>query len=253
MIKNNLKIMAVVLFASVCSSIAQGAERPDAETLVHKADNFRQPFSGANLKVRLTSYRNGKQHNEANYHIWSSGNEKSLVAMLDPKVRGQKVLMLPEGMWLHMPNSRRAIRITPMQRLMGQASYGDITQLRMGGLYKAIYNPETPDGEVEGKSVWNLKLSSIHANATYTTIDLSVAKDTGQPVSAAFYLQSGKLLKKAIYGSIEDTSNGSVISNMTFFDSMKANRKTVMELFDMKEKDFKGTDFSVRTLARWKP
>ncbi|HJN25320.1 MAG TPA: outer membrane lipoprotein-sorting protein [Rhodospirillales bacterium] len=249
----NYLIAALVLLVTNWSGQAFAGERPAAGDLVDKADTFRQPFDGSNLKVRLTSYRVEKQHDETNYHVWASGNEKSLVAMLNPKVRGQKVLMLPKGLWLHMPNSRRAIRITPMQRLMGQASYGDITQLRMGGLYKAAYDSANPEGTVEGKNVWNLQLSSIKTNATYTKINLSIAKDSGLPVTAEFFLQSGKLLKKAVFGPLVKADGSTFISTVTFFDSIKANRKTIMTISEVKKKNFAGTDFSVRALARWKP
>ena len=253
MIKNNLKSIVVALMIAGWPLSVPAAERPSAAALVDQADQFRQPFDGASLKVRLISYRNGQQHSQANYHVWANGNEKSLAAMLDPKVKGQKVLMLPEGMWLHMPSSRRAIRITPMQRLMGQASYGDITQLRMGGLYAAVYDAEKPEGVIEGESVWNLKLSSKHANTTYTKIDLSVAKDSGRPVTAAFFLQSGKLLKKAVFGGLEMSAGAQFITTITFHDALRANRQTTMTVSELKRMNFRQSDFSVRALARWRP
>ncbi len=251
----NLKNLPFVLALLVAfwPILVQGAERPTAQALVKLADNFRQPFGGTDLKIRLKSYRDGELHDETNYQVWASGNEKSLVAMLDPKVRGQKVLMVPEGMWLHMPSSRRAIRITPMQRLMGQASYGDITQLRFGGLYKAEFDSQNPEGTIDGVAVWHLILTATHVNATYTRIALSVTKDAGRPLFAKYYLQSGKLLKKATYGAVQDVSGKPFINKITFADSIRANRKTVMSIHAIKEKDFAALKFSVQTLARWKP
>ncbi len=228
-------------------------QTPTAAELVERADRFRQPFTGADLKVRLTSYRDGERHDERNYHVWADGSRRSLVAMLDPKVRGQKVLMLPEGMWLHMPSSRRALRITPMQRLMGQASYGDIAQLQMAGLYSAAFDQASSETEVDGTAVWQLNLTAADDNVTYARIDLSVARDDGRPVAAKFYLRSGKLLKRAIYGPVEASAHGLLISQVTYFDALRANRKTVMTLHAIRQKDFTGADFSVRGLARWQP
>jgi hypothetical protein len=42
---------------------------------------------------------------------------------------GQKVLMLGDDFWLLMPGSQRPLRITPSQKLLGDASTGDIATL----------------------------------------------------------------------------------------------------------------------------
>jgi len=39
------------------------------------------------------------------------------------------VLMLGDDFWLLMPSSQRPLRITPMQKLLGDASTGDIATL----------------------------------------------------------------------------------------------------------------------------
>jgi len=51
---------------------------------------------------------------------------------------GQKMLMLQDNYWLQMPKSRRPIRITPMQKLLGEASVGDISTLSGGKRVLAV-------------------------------------------------------------------------------------------------------------------
>jgi hypothetical protein len=48
-----------------------------------------------------------------------------------------KVLMKGDDMWINLSGSRRALRITPMQRLMGEASNGDVAKLSFSRDYNA--------------------------------------------------------------------------------------------------------------------
>ena len=52
--------------------------------------------------------------------------------MQSPAEKGQKVLMLGDDFWLLMPDSQRPLRITPMQKLLGDASTGDIVRHELG-------------------------------------------------------------------------------------------------------------------------
>jgi hypothetical protein len=52
-----------------------------------------------------------------------------------PAERGQKLLMQGDDFWLMMPASQRPLRITPMQKLLGEASTGDIATMTWGEDY----------------------------------------------------------------------------------------------------------------------
>jgi hypothetical protein len=55
--------------------------------------------------------------------VFVQDQHRSLVLMRSPAEQGQKVLMLGDDFWLLMPGSQRALRITPMQKLLGDASH----------------------------------------------------------------------------------------------------------------------------------
>ena len=61
--------------------------------------------------------------------MFAQGQRQSLVLMQSPAEKGQKVLMLGDDFWLLMPESQRPLRITPMQKLLGAASTGDIASM----------------------------------------------------------------------------------------------------------------------------
>jgi hypothetical protein len=67
--------------------------------------------------------------------------------MRSPAEPGQKVLMLGDDFWLLMPGSQRAMRITPMQKLLGDASTGDIATMNWADDYGGSVVGEEPCGE----------------------------------------------------------------------------------------------------------
>jgi hypothetical protein len=66
---------------------------------------------------------------ERRYTVFTQAQRRSLVLMRSPAEAGQKVLMLGDDFWLLMPGSQRPLRITPSQKLLGDASTGDIATL----------------------------------------------------------------------------------------------------------------------------
>ncbi len=64
------------------------------------------------------------------YNVYTRPNRESVVVFKSAVEAGQKMLMIEDNYWLLMPKkSRRPIRITPMQKLLGEASVGDISTL----------------------------------------------------------------------------------------------------------------------------
>ena len=53
--------------------------------------------------------------------------------------------MLRDAMWIYMPTASRPIRISPLQRLMGQASNGDVARTNFATDYDA--KSVTEDGD----------------------------------------------------------------------------------------------------------
>ncbi len=70
------------------------------------------------------------------YTVFQREDRRSLVLMRSPAEKGQKLLMLGDDYWLILPKSQRPVRITATQRLLGEASVGDIATMRWAGDYQ---------------------------------------------------------------------------------------------------------------------
>src|SRR5664279_4239326 len=117
--------------AGAALALAAGlSHAQDVPALLKAADKYR--MSSENMQVEtLINVLNadGSPDKERRYTVFAQAGRQSLVLMQSPAEKGQKVLMLGDDFWLLMPNSQRPLRITPMQKLLGDASTGDVATM----------------------------------------------------------------------------------------------------------------------------
>ncbi|MEX0584842.1 MAG: outer membrane lipoprotein-sorting protein, partial [Natronospirillum sp.] len=155
---------------------------------------------------------------------------------------GQKILMLDEQFYLFMPNSRRHIRITPMQKLLGEASAGDISSLRWSEDYQVV--TQTNHGDQI-----NLHLAAARDGLSYPTMDLVVAADTHEPVSAVFYLVSGRVAKEAHF-QMADEDGYRRLTGMVLQDRIQTSQRTEIEYLSVEPWDIPASWFNPAFLVR---
>jgi len=118
-------MLAAALLAGAAAHAAD-----DVATLLKDADRYRTGQDNLQVETQVTVFnRDGSPDKERRYTVFAQAGHKSLVLMRSPAEQGQKVLMLGDDFWLLMPGSQRPMRITPMQKLLGDASTGDIATL----------------------------------------------------------------------------------------------------------------------------
>jgi outer membrane lipoprotein-sorting protein len=224
--------LAVVLFLTGFAGVAAAEEptAPTAQDMLAKSDTYRLPELENQLHVHLSSFKGAQEDSTANYTVWVKGTDKSRVEMLDPKVRGQRVLMTDDGMWLFVPNTRQSIRITPMQRLLGEANYGDIGRMVWRDDYTAEFDAARASEAVDGvKAKW-LILTARKSAAVYARINLAVDAADSRPLYAEYFLSSGKRLKTAKFDLPGMVRDKPVVMRVTFTDDIIKEKRTIMEL-----------------------
>ncbi|MGL1409580.1 outer membrane lipoprotein-sorting protein, partial [Vibrio parahaemolyticus] len=97
--------------------------------------------------------------------------------------------------------AKSSIRLSPQQRLMGQASNGDVVTVNFARDYKAsLAGEETiADADRQNHECWRLDMTASSEGTTYARIEYWVAKATARPIKGKFYSDSGRLLKTAYY------------------------------------------------------
>jgi len=200
-----LLILILIAFLPV-ASIA-GTANKTADEIVAASDAVRNPGKPFSLSVSLLEYREGSLQDKMLLTVYSkadqnSGQYRSLIRFIEP-LRDENKLMLKDGnnLWFFDPESKSSIRLSPQQRLMGQASNGDVVTVNFHKDYKAtMENEETiTDADRKQRKCYKLNMMALNETVTYYRIEYWVDTENDQPVKGKFYSESERLLKIAYY------------------------------------------------------
>src|SRR5580692_5578491 len=202
------------------------ATSPDAEAILKRADTFRNGWPSYVLRVKITSYESGRADEEKLYEVSQKGTEKTYVEFMSPREKGQHLLMLGDDMWVYLPDTSRPVRITPLERLSGDASNGDVARTN----YAADYTPAYARTEKVGSDeCYVLELTAKRKGATYQRILYWVRMADARPLRAEFYLTSGKHIKSATFDEYANFDGRLLLHRLTLYDEIRHNSHSVLE------------------------
>lgn len=208
---------------------AAAAAPPDAAALLKQSDRVRNGWPSFVVRVKISNFESGKQDEEHLYLVSQKGAEKTHVEFLSPREKGRFLLMLGDDMWIYLPDTSRPIRITPLERLTGNASNGDVARTNYAADYDATYLRSEKVGEVECHV---LELAAKRKGATYRKIHYWLRADTARPVKADYYLASGKLTKSATFDQYQQVEGRTLLRRITIYDQVRKNSRSVMEYLE---------------------
>lgn len=240
----NIRLLFALTLAVVSLSPMHGAA-PTAEQLLANVDRTRNGWSSFVVDVKINNFKNGKAADQNAYQVFIKGTDRTLVKFMSPQDKGKSLLMLGEAMWLYLPTASRPIRVTPLQRLSGNASNGDIAQTNLTANYAArVVGEET----VRGVASWVLELNATRKSATYQTVRLWVDKKELTPVQAEYRLQSGKPMKRVEYLEYDTFGTQKMIRRQVMYDLARNEQKTVIEYANYQQRDLADKLFNQNSL-----
>jgi len=224
----NLTLFAGLVLASL------GALAQDVPTLLKAADKYRMSSDNMQVDTQVSVFNaDGSPDKERRYTVFAQARHQSLVLMQSPAEKGQKVLMLGDDFWLLMPGSQRPLRITPMQKLLGDASTGDIATLSWAEDYTGTVAGEERCGEPE-QACLHLSLNAARKGVTYQRIELWLGKARHEPVRADLFVQSDKLAKQARF-VMDRPAAPTVVTAMLLRDQLTNRKDTQVRYLARKE------------------
>ncbi|MGI9134316.1 MAG: outer membrane lipoprotein-sorting protein [Rhodoferax sp.] len=207
--------------------------------MLKAADHFRMSADNLQVETRIQVVNaDGSVGKERHYTVFAQAGRKSLVLMQSPAEKGQKVLMLGDDFWLLMPESQRPLRITPMQKLLGDASTGDIATLSWADDYSGKLQGEE---HCEGSSgsplpCLHLSLNATRKGVTYQRIELWLGKLRGEPLHADLYVLSDKLAKQARF-VLDRPSAPTLVMEMLLVDQVSNHKTTHVQYLSRKPRE----------------
>ena len=205
----------------------------DATAILARVDATRNPLDSFSIDVQLTT----NTGESSKFRVYGKGSDRSVVEFIAPATeKGKFLLMLRDAMWIYMPNTSRPIRISPLQRLMGQASNGDVARTS----FTVDYNPTNVATEDDA---FVIDLVAKDPSIAYNKVRLWVDKKTSEPVRADFYVISGKLIKRAHY-----SERG---MRVEIEDLLRAGNRTTMSYANLTKRENPDKMFTKDSLGKW--
>ena len=221
-------LATVVVFLLLIALRGHAASAPglDAEALLKRSDTFRNGWPAFVTRVKITNYESGKPDEEKLYEVSQKGTDRTYVEFMTPREKGRHLLMLGDDMWVYLPDTSRPVRITPLERLSGDASNGDVARTNYATDYSAVYLRSEKVGEVECHV---LELTAKRKGATYQRIVYWLRAEDARPVRAEFYLTSGKHIKSATFDDYAQISGKTQLRRLTLYDEIRHNSHSMLE------------------------
>ena len=228
------KRVVFLLLAGAAGAAAATISNIDAQALLKQSDMERNGSESYVVRVKIRNYEAGKTDEEHLYGVSQKGLDKTHVEFLSPREKGRFLLMLGDDMWIYLPDTSRPVRITPLERLTGDASNGDIARTNYAYDYDAVYL-RTEDAAGVPCNV--LELNAKRKGSTYHRIVYWVRVSDARPVKADFFLTSGKHIKSATFDEYREDGGRTRLVRMTIYDQIRKNSHSVLDYSNYEAKE----------------
>lgn len=233
----------------------------DAQALLAASDAVRNPGQPFSINLLITEFEGGKRVDSSSLTTYSrtleeGGQFASLVRFVAP-ARDQGKLMLKSGndLWFYDPSTRASVRLSPQQRLIGQASNGDVLTVNLARDYAAAIaaEEETQDGERRMRQAYKLMLTARTDDAQYGSIEFWIDRASRAPIKGRFFAASGRLLKTVYYRKYERQLGESRPTELVIIDGLSPQAVTLMRLSDYTARNIPASWFQRDYLPRFQP
>lgn len=240
--------------------ITAHAQSPDAQAILQASDSIRNPPGSFSVQLQLSEYRQKKLANSNVLTVYArpadAGGEYSNLVRFEAPARDAGKLMLRNGqdLWFYDPASQASVRISPQQRLLGQASNGDVMTTQLARDYDAtLIGTETlRDGEGQIRTAHRLQLTARRPDLPYPKIEYWVEQGSHQPVRARYLTSEGRLLKTAWFRAVQPVLGKPRPTQTVIVDGLDPGWVTVMQMSDHQLRDVPPSWLQRDYLPRWK-
>jgi outer membrane lipoprotein-sorting protein len=256
-----LKSLSLFLLVALAAAVGNVFAAPAAEAILTASDAIRNPGQPFSVTVTLTEFQSGKQVDSSTLTSYSrlpqqGGQYSSLVRFVLP-ARDAGKLMLKNGndMWFYDPTNKASIRLSPQQRLLGQASNGDVATVNLARDYKPALagEEEVQDGERRMRKAYKLALTAVSPDVTYASIEMWVDAENNRPIKARFFAESSRLLKTVYYRKFQPQLGMERPTESVIIDGLNPQSVTLMRFSDYVARTIPETWMQRDYLPRFQP
>ncbi len=246
---------AVMLVLAATASVARAQT---AQEIVAASDKVRNPGEPFRSTDTLTEFVAGKPRDQNVLIVYAKEDPathqfRNLVRYAaPPRDQGKVVLLDGHVLWFYDPNSKASVRISPQQRLIGQAAIGDVLTVNFAVDYAGtLLGDETiEDAGRQDRLCWHLDMKAADDQAVYNRVEYWVEHGTSYPVKAKFYSDSGRLLKILYYRGFEEQLGRVRPTEAIIIDAVDTSLVTTFKFGDFRAQDIPDAWFQRDYLPR---
>jgi outer membrane lipoprotein-sorting protein len=255
-----MKTIVKILFVGLLG-IQSVLAAPSASDILMASDAIRNPGKPFSVTVTLTEFQAGKQVDTNTLTSYSrtqqQGGQFASLIRFELPARDAGKLMLKNGndMWFYDPTSKASVRLSPQQRLLGQASNGDVATVNFAKDYKVtlVGEEEIQDGERRKRNAYKLALTAITPEVTYASIEMWVDAENSRPLKARFFAESTRLLKTAYYRRFQPQLGAERPTETVIIDGLNPQSVTIVRFSDYVARAIPDTWMQRDFLPRFQP
>jgi hypothetical protein len=215
--KPNFSRTIFVLALCAATGFAQNSILSEnIDQILQRVDQFRglQKDHQSNLTIEIMEGDAPQTSSSYMVRVHPESPSRSvLLRSLTPEVeRGNLILSRSSEMWILTRKTSRAIPISVQQRLLGDASIGDILNVDFQGRYQGSV--------ADSGQFLFLDLQAKTPDAVYERIQMRIRPRDGRPIQANFLTRSGRLLKTMRYRGFVRTNNQEIASLLEIHDAL---------------------------------
>jgi len=254
-----MRTTALVLLAFVAATAPACAQT--AQEIIAASDKVRNPGEPFRSTNTLTEFIAGKPRDQNVLVVFSKEDPathqfRNLVRYMAPaRDQGKMVLLDGRVLWFYDPNSKASVRISPQQRLIGQAAIGDVLTVNLAVDYAGtLLGDETiQDAARKDRQCWHLDMKAANDQAVYNRVEYWVEHGTSYPVKAKFYSDSGRLLKILYYRGFEEQLGRIRPTEAVIIDAVDTSLVTTFKFGDFHAQNIPDAWFQRDYLPRLQP
>jgi outer membrane lipoprotein-sorting protein len=242
----------IALFTLGCLAVgATATAQPDPREIVERIDRLMRGDSSRGVATMQVVTEHWER--QMTMEMWSLGTDYSLVRLRAPaKDAGTATLMAEDDIWNYLPKVDRSIKIP--SSMMGGAWMGSHftnDDLVQDSQLIDLYDVEVAfDGERDGESVWELRLTpKPEAAVVWGYIEFLVGQDDDLPRWARYYDEDGELARTMEYSEVSEFGGRLVPAVMNMQPADKPGERTTIRYEELEfDIDVEQSFFSLRTL-----
>ena len=203
------------------------ASEPELESLLSAADAPRHVLREGVMRVHATVDHEGRS-TQTTLDVYVREPDQALCAFRGGDLAGRMILIAAQRVWLFVPGTTHAIKISPNQRLFGGASISDVARLRFADEFSAV--SLGPDEDVDGVPCRIVTLAGRTRGAAYGSGTLWLGKADGLPRRALLALPSGKPAKDLRFSEYANEGGRTVLRRVEIRHLLPSERGMVTTL-----------------------